>query len=219
MDFLKKLWDLLGHIGKVETLVVLLTGCVGMLGVTINFTPQDLLQYLAVAGLGFSGSSLVGLLAVRSGNAVYRKVRPLGIVVTPKGGNAVTLEVCATNDDYYYGYGWLQGPCVTRQHHFDLQWQDNNNKKFLRAGDTDTIEIATIDGNDYRKLWIHGDPSLVHIDDSQEIAHRYCHTKPTEWYYLQVKIRSDGIHKSLDRKYRFRLGEEYNFEVEEVSTQ
>ena len=218
MGFFKKLWAFLGHIGNIETLAQLVAGCGGGLWAQMNYTPQDLLQYLLVVGLAFSSSALVGLLAVRGGKVAFHKWRPIRLSVTPKGGIAVTLEVCAKNDDYYYGYGWLQGPRVTRQHHFHLQWQYNNNKQFIRAGDTYIIEIAKIDGNPSRRLWIHGDASLVHIDKSQEIAYRYRNTQPTEWYYLQVKIRSDIIHQSLDRKYRFRLGEEYNFEVEEVST-
>lgn len=117
----------------------------------------------------------------------------------------------------YYGYGWIDGPSVTRQQSFDLVWKDHIGARcHIRSGDIMVIEVANLSQTDpfSRGLRVHGDGEYIHTDES--LAGRLYASYPTDWYRLRVEIRSDRFDGSWNHKYRFRVVGKDQFEVEEV---
>ena len=138
--------------------------------------------------------------------------------IAPCGGEDVSLELRPSADGNYYGYGWIDGPSVTRQQSFDLVWKDCvGTRCHIRSGDIKVIEIADLSQSNVfsRGLRVHGDGGYVHTDES--LAERLYRSEPTDWYRLHVEIRSDRYDESWKHEYRFRVVDKDQFEIEEAS--
>ena len=117
-------------------------------------------------------------------------------VVTHRGGEDFSLEVRASFTAYYYGYGWLSGPKVTRDKKFNLYWEQGTNSNISR-GSIATIRIADwIDFGGYsKKLRVWGDRESVHSDGRVG----------GEWFTLRVELHANVTDESWEHHYRFRL--------------
>ena len=122
--------------------------------------------------------------------------------VTPCGGESVTLEVRASFDDDYYGYGWLSGEGVKRTGQFNLYWRQTLDKAYIQKGEVARIKITDFGGYTF-SIW---------GDVGNDI-----HTGlPWRWLKLRVEIHSRKSKGEFwTHRYKFRGVGKSGFEIEE----
>ena len=129
--------------------------------------------------------------------------------ITPHGGERFTLEIRYPSTASYYGYGWLTGPGVSRQEHFNLSWEGNHHRT---EGEVVTICVARILSGALRVT----DDDFRTVHEDREWDEPLSYYYPTEWLTLKVEIRVRGRTRGWPHKFKFRMKHRGEFEVHNV---